>query len=136
MSPSKNCAEAPVKFYFLVNIIIIAEPRPASIECNVQSQVYLHIHAVVPEQGRDMYKKVYLSLRMRLSVVLQVITPDFKSVVLFKFAHAPKSICISSSFKRMRKISRTTDLKTGVIEQSLSKLQLSEVEFCIYNICF
>ena len=27
-------------------IIIIAEPRPASIECNIQSQVYLHIHAV------------------------------------------------------------------------------------------
>ena len=27
------------------NIIIIAEPRPASIECNVQSQVYLHIHS-------------------------------------------------------------------------------------------
>jgi len=55
-------------------------------------------------------------LRMRCFIywLYGVATADFKSVVLFKFAHAPKSICISSSFKRMRKISRTTDLKTGV----------------------
>ena len=47
-------------------------------------------------------------------------TPDFKSVVLFKFAHVPKSICFPALLNACANLNRTPDLKSGVQKVALS----------------